>query len=455
MQTYLFDPIYEESTYWQAFLQTDLGQLYQAIPFETLAALFPVKRNPQGKKPWLDVKGMIGLEILKFYTGLSDAKLVERLNTDWAMRLFCGLCPIPRQWIKDKDIPSHYRIKLASEIDYQAFQRELAQYWKPYIENPQMVLTDATCYESYIKYPTDVKLLWDSCTWVHQQMKILCRHRIAERMQIPRPRNRFNEQKKKQLTFQKQRRKTKKQERKRRKALLYMLNKLLGQLSDLLLLYQLQKQHPQPDEQFYQRLAVIEKIYEQQQFHYHNPPEPIADRIVSLYKPYLRPIVRGKETKRVEFGMKVNVRQVDGLNFIEHMSFKAFNEAKHLKRVVYQHHRDFGVCKQVGADKIYATNENRRFCTANRIASCFKPKGRTGKDEQQARILRSVIGKGRATVLEGSFGNEKNHYNLERIKARNDLTEPFWIFMGMMTANAVQVAHRMQQSKAPPHKQAA
>lgn len=147
MQTYLFDPIYEENSYKSAFLQTDLGRLYQAIPFDKLSSLFSIKQNPQGKKPWLDVKGMIGLEVLKFYTGLSDAKLVERLNTDWAMRLFCGLSPIAQQWVKDKDLPSHYRIKLASTIDYQAFQRELAQYWKPYIENPQMVLTDATCFE--------------------------------------------------------------------------------------------------------------------------------------------------------------------------------------------------------------------------------------------------------------------------------------------------------------------
>lgn len=454
MQTYLFDPIYEESTYWQAFLQTDLGRLYQAIPFGKLAALFPAKRHRQGKKPWLDVKGMIGLEVLKFYTGLSDAKLVERLNTDWAMRLFCGLSPIAGQWIKDKDLPSHYRTKLASQVDYQAFQRELALYWMPYVENKQMALTDATCFESYIKYPTDIKLLWDSCSWVQAQIKMLCKQ-----MQLPRPRSKYNEQQKKQLAYQKQRRKTKKQERKRKKALLYLLDKLLGQLSDLLLLLEVQGQYyEQLPEKFYQRVKIIKKIFEQQQTHYQQPEEAVPDRIVSLYKPYLRPILRGKETKRVEFGMKVNVRQVDGLNFIEHMSFKSFNEAKHLKQVIWQHRQDFGACKQVGADQIYATNENRKFCTTHKIATCFKPKGRKGKDEAQASILRREIGKGRATVLEGSFGNEKNHYNLQRIKARNESTEPFWIFMGMMTANAVQVAQRIQaaEAKQPPSgKQAA
>ena len=32
---------------------------------------------------------------------------------------------------------------------------------------------------------------------------------------------------------------------------------------------------------------------------------------------YVRPIVRGKETKSVEFGAKVNNIQIDGISFIE------------------------------------------------------------------------------------------------------------------------------------------
>ena len=35
---------------------------------------------------------------------------------------------------------------------------------------------------------------------------------------------------------------------------------------------------------------------------------------------------RGRETKSVEFGAKVNNIQIDGISFIEHLSFKAFNE---------------------------------------------------------------------------------------------------------------------------------
>ena len=45
------------------------------------------------------------------------------------------------------------------------------------------------------------------------------------------------------------------------------------------------------------RIALIEKALVQQNFQYNNPKEPVKDRIISLAKPYVRPIVRGKENK--------------------------------------------------------------------------------------------------------------------------------------------------------------
>ncbi len=40
--------------------------------------------------------------------------------------------------------------------------------------------------------------------------------------------------------------------------------------------------------------------------------------------------------------------------------------------------------------------------------------------------------------MEGSFGTEKEHYGLQKIKARTELNEILWIFFGVHTANAVQ-----------------
>ena len=59
--------------------------------------------------------------------------------------------------------------------------------------------------------------------------------------------------------------------------------------------------------------------------------------------------------------------------------------------------------------------------------------------------MRGILNKQRATVLEGSFGNEKNHYLLNKVKARSQQTEICWIFFGMMAANASILVQRMKQ----------
>lgn len=53
------------------------------------------------------------------------------------------------------------------------------------------------------------------------------------------------------------------------------------------------------------RLAVIEKVYEQQNYMYENHVHTVSDRIVSISQPYIRPIVRGKAKVPTEFGAKL------------------------------------------------------------------------------------------------------------------------------------------------------
>ena len=61
----------------------------------------------------------------------------------------------------------------------------------------------------------------------------------------------------------------------------------------------------------------------------------------SSSKPYVRPIVRGKEVKNVEFGAKCNNIQVDGISFIEKLFFNAFNEGIRLEHCIKMHKRLF------------------------------------------------------------------------------------------------------------------
>ena len=153
---------------------------------------------------------------------------------------------------------------------------------------------------------------------------------------------------------------------------------------------------------------------------------------------YYHCIVRGKETKSVEFGAKVNNIQIDGISFIEHLSFKAFNEGIRLKDCIRMQQTLMNVrVRCVAADSIYANNANRKFCTKYGISTSFVRKGRAARDESLRKVLRSELSKERATRLEGSFGTQKQHYSLSRIKARNRKTEILWIFFGIHTANAI------------------
>ena len=99
-------------------------------------------------------------------------------------------------------------------------------------------------------------------------------------------------------------------------------------------------------------------------------------------------------------------------------------------------------CK--AADSIYANNTNRKFCTKYGISTSFVRKGRAAKDEPLRKVLRSELSKERTTRLEGSFGTQKQHYSLTRIKARNRKTEILWIFFGIHTANAILMIDRIR-----------
>lgn len=445
MQLHLFDPGHYDTVLLRNFMDSELGRLYSTIPFRELAGHFRsgLHRCPQGAKAIFTVEGGLGLMFLKHYTGLSDAKLIERVNTDWHYQMFCGLAPKVAYRIRDKDLVGRWRRFFGLRMDLGDLQGHLAAAWKEDLAHRHVSMQDATVYESYVKFPTDAKLLWDCVEWVHGQITGLCsRHRL------PMPRSKYKEQKIKQLSFSKKRKKTHKQERQRRSALLYLLPKLLGQLQSLLDRGGRIIEQVKPG--VFERIRTVRLILQQQRYHYDQPTKPVPHRIVSLYKPYLRPIVRGKENKAVEFGAKVHQLQVGGCNFIEHLDFEAFHEGIRLKKAVHRHrHRQwFGPVRQLAADGIYANNRNRTWCREQHIATSFKPKGRQGADQEQKKALRTTLSAVRATVLEGSFGNEKNHYLLRKVKARTKETEIAWIFFGVHTANAVKIAKaRMANQK--------
>lgn len=156
----------------------------------------------------------------------------------------------------------------------------------------------------------------------------------------------------------------------------------------------------------------------------------VANRIVSLHRPHTRPIVRGKEIKKVEFGPKVHMLQVDGISIIHYVANQAFNEGTLVKSAILHHKNLLSTpCKQLSADAIYATNANRKYLAEKGIFHGFVNKGRKTKDKA-VKVLKAQINKARATQLEGAFGQHKQFFKLGRIKTKTERTEQLSIYLG-------------------------
>lgn len=97
--------------------------------------------------------------------------------------------------------------------------------WRPYMENLDTMYTDATCYESGMRYPTDPKLLWEG---IEKSYGTMCG--MSRRLGIHRPRTKYLDVRKANLTYRKQRKRTKVQTRKITRRLLGLLGKILREI---------------------------------------------------------------------------------------------------------------------------------------------------------------------------------------------------------------------------------
>ena len=151
-----------------------------------------------------------------------------------------------------------------------------------------------------------------------------------------------------------------------------------------------------------------------------------------------------------------NYRLLDGIILdvagrlkIHKLSFDAFNEETRLTDCLNLHKRLFGTeVRKVGGDAGYAGAGNRDYCREHDITTSFSKRGRPSSDRKVKDAVRQELARVRATAMEGSFGTQKEHYDLKRVKARTEKTETLYIFFGIHTANVVQLADRIERRAA-------
>jgi len=122
---------------------------------------------------------------------------------------------------------------------------------------------------------------------------------------------------------------------------------------------------------------LVKNVDRQQLELFQKNQQSIADRIVSLSQPQIRPIVRGKAGKPVEFGGKISARCFEGYVFVDRISWDNFNALGDLKAQIEAYRSFTGYYPEsVYVDKIYRTRDNRAWCKERGIRISGLPLGR-------------------------------------------------------------------------------
>jgi hypothetical protein len=192
--------------------------------------------------------------------------------------------------------------------------------------------------------------------------------------------------------------------------------------------------------ELYRKLLVISELYRQQKEMYDKKENRIEDRIVSIFQPHLRPIVRGKAGTPVEFGAKVATVHIGGFSFVIHLGYDNFPEAKYLERSVEEYKRIFGFYpKVVIGDRAYATNENRRICKSRGIRLSAPKRGPKSGEYKEAERKQLYQDSCRRNAVEGDYGTGKRKYGLDLIMTKLYETTLTAISFGFFVKNMERV----------------
>lgn len=405
----------------------------------------------------LSARMALGSLIIQNHESLSDRKLIENITENAYMQYFIGLHGFVNKPPFDPSMLVHFRKRLGQDIineineliakpntqdrddddDHQSSGEKSAPTSDQCTNKPQeaensgKLILDATCVPADIHYPTDIWLLNDVREALEEIVDVLHAPHIGT---IRKPRTYRNCARKDYLNIDKKKRPTPKEIRKAiGQQLRYIRRDLdtIEQMTDKSPLTLLSKRQ-------YSNLLVSHEIYRQQLYMYQNKKHTIEDRIVSLSKPYVRPIIRGKKNAEVEFGPKLSISVVDGYTYIEELSYDPYNEGVTLIQSVERYHQRFGYYPQaVIVDKIYRNRKNIQYCKKHGIRLNGPPLGRPTSDKELLReqYRQERQDSGIRNSAEGKFGEGKRTYGLNRIMTRLQATSMAAISLQILVMN--------------------
>ncbi len=402
-------------------------KIAKLIPWEEIECKYKRFFSERGR-PSLDSRLVIGILLLKHMTGFSDDDIVKFVNENPYMQVFCGLDQFATEPLLNSSSLSKIRKRLGKKY-FAELERETYEVLiERKIVKGKGMLLDATVFPEYVRYPTDTGLLNEAREWTVRQIKCLG-NSLGKKV-----RTYYRKAQKEYLNFSKKKSRGRKLIRKTRKSLLQYLRRNVKQMQSLV--DEAVQQGVKIEEKVLYRFDVVRTVLDQQFEMYRHKTSRIDDRIVSLHRPWTRPIVRGKSgDKKVEFGPKAALSYVDGFVFLDHISSDNFAEAARVDAQIEQYESLFGhKPPYVTADKIYGNRENRKLLKENEIRDAFEPLGRKARKQNPSDRWRKQKQRERNRI-EGSFGHAKNHFSLDKIKYYIEDGPEIWVRLGLIGMN--------------------
>jgi hypothetical protein len=390
----------------------------------------------------------LGSLIIKERLGTTDRETVLQIAENPYLQYFLGFLSYEDKVPFDHSLMTHFRkrfdkdtlseindsiVRNALEPDEQLHDKSSDDNDDDQPSNKGKLLVDATCTPADVAYPTDLNLLNEAREKTEAMIDAMHAPVIGKK-----PRTYRCKARKDYLAVAKQKSPGYRKIRKAiGKQLCYLRRNLqnIDIMASQGLLIHLSKRQ-------YLNLLVIKELFRQQQLMFDCRSFKVADRIVSISQPHIRPIVRGKAKSNVEFGAKVSVSLVDGFSFVDRISWDSYNESGDLIGQIESYYARMGFYPEsVHADQIYRNHENRRYCNARGIRLSGPPLGRPRKatcenteqlKQQKQQHRQDEIDR---VAIEGKFGQGKRRFSLARIMAKLAGTSEVAIMMSFIVMN--------------------
>jgi hypothetical protein len=354
------------------------------------------------------------------------------------MQYFLGLSEFQQELLFDPSMMTHFRKRFTKEMIAQ-INEELYRRMNPPKppedgDNSGTLILDATAAPADIRYPTDLSLLNECRENTEQMIDELWEgtgrngHKTAYNRKKARA---------KYLTIAKQRNPRKK---KIKQAVCEQLEYVKKNLEAIDRLIAESGTLMPPKRQL--RLNTIREVVRQQQRMLEAGNHSVADRIVSLRQPHVRPIVRGKAGSPVEFGQKLAFSVVNGFTFIDGQSWNNFSEGVTLIESADKYKARHGVYPTaILADMTYRNRENRAFCKKNGIRLSGPRLGRPKAEEKETDRKQAYQDNCDRNMVEGRNGISKRRYGLNLIMATLSCTAETEAALNVLAMN---VAHLLR-----------